>query len=153
VRLEINYPVSLLRLVDTQTIPATGGSQRTAKLGWCGTMLDPSDPQVLFGCIQVGQGPSCASFVLEHRPTGLRNRKEFFCRPNYSPYRYRYGPDALDRFTQTLPFGDANGNDSYPVKVQMLGDSQVEARVYEAREHTNRQLLIPQIRLKDWATD
>jgi hypothetical protein len=49
-----------------------------------------------------------------------------------------------------LPFGDPAGIDTYPVKEPMLPESQVIARVYEAKDHFVRQLAIPQIRLREW---
>jgi hypothetical protein len=151
-RVEIDYFLTLLRVVDTQTLPATGGDQRTRGLGWCGTKVSEAGGEVLFGCIQAGPAPTCASVVLEHTPSGARNRRNAICRPDYSPLRWSYGPDALSRLTETLPFGNAAGVDTYPVKEQMLPESQVKARIYEAKDHFMRQLVIPQIRLRDWAS-
>ena len=150
IRVEIDYDLTLLSLVDKQTLPATGGEQRTRPLGWCGTKISDAGGEVLLGCIQAGRLPTCASFVLEHIPSGARNPRKAICRPDYSPFRINYGPDALSRFTEILPFGDPAGIDTYPVKEPMLPESQVIARVYEAKDHFVRQLAIPQIRLHEW---
>jgi ABC-type transport system involved in multi-copper enzyme maturation permease subunit len=150
IRVEIDYYLTLLSLVDKQTLPATGGDERTRRLGWCGTKISDTGGEILLGCIQAGRPPTCASFVLEHIPSGARNPRNAICRPDYSPFRTNYGPDALSRFTKTLPFGDPAGIDTYPVKEPMLPESQVIARVYEAKDHFVRQLAIPQIRLREW---
>jgi len=152
-RVEIDYSLTLLRLADSQILAATGGDERTKDLGWCGTRVDEVGLQVLFGCIEAGQQPSCVSLILEHKPSGARNPFVSFCRPDYSPYRYRFGPDALGRFTASLPFANPSSADLYPVKASMLAESQVRARAYKPQGHFVRQLVIPQIRLREWATD
>ncbi len=152
VRLEIDHYLTLLKLADTQTLPATGGDQRTRGLGWCGTKITGAGGEILVGCIQTGPMPSCGSAVLEHIPTGAHNPPIVICsRPDYSPFGFRYGPDALSRFTETLPFGNPAGVDTYPVKEPMLPESQVELKMYAAEDHFERQLTIPQIRLSEWA--
>jgi hypothetical protein len=152
VRLEIDNYLTLLKLADTQTLPATGGDQRSRGLGWCGTRISEGGGEIQVGCIQAGAPPSCGSAVLEHIPTGARNPPIAICvRPDYSPFGFRYGPDALSRFTETLPFGNPAGVDTYQVKEPMLPDSRVKLKIYEAEDHFERQLAIPQIRLRDWA--
>ncbi len=152
VRLEIDNYLTLLKLADTQTLPATGGDQRTRGLGWCGTKISDAGGEILVGCIQAGSEPSCGSAVLEHVPTGAHNPPIAICvSPDYSPFGFRYGPDALSRFTETLPFGNPAGVDTYPVKEPMLPESRVTLKLYEAEDHFERQLTIPQIRLRDWA--
>ena len=153
VRVEIDYSLTLLRLADSQILAASGGDGRTKRLGWCGTRVDQVGQQILFGCIAAGQQPSCVSLILEYEPSGARNPVVSFCRPDYSPYRYRFGPDALGRFTLSLPFGNPSSTDLYPVKASMLAESRVRARTYEPQGHFVRQLMIPQIHLRDWATE
>jgi hypothetical protein len=150
IRVEIDYYLMMLSLVDKQALPAIGGDQRTRLLGWCSTKISDAGGEVLLGCIQAERSPTCASFALEHIPSGARNRRTAICRPDYSPFRTNYGPDALSRFTETLPFGDPTGIDTYAVKEPMLPESQVIARVYEGKDHFVRQLVIPQIRLREW---
>lgn len=152
-RVDIDYDLTLLQLVDSQSLPATGGEQRTRALGWCGTKLSAAGGEVIFGCIQARQPPACISVVLEYTPTGAQNRRAGICHPDYSPFRRGYGLDALSRFTEILPFGNPNGEDTYPVKENMLPDSQVKASVYEPKDHFTRQLTISQIRLRDWVAE
>jgi len=152
VRLEIDHYLTLLKLADTQTLPATGGDQRTRGLGWCGTRISGAGGEILVGCIQPERRPTCGSAVLEHIPSGAHNPPIVICAsPDYSPFGFHYGPDALSRFTETLPFGNPAGVDTYPVKEPMLPDSQVKLKMYAAEDHFERQLTIPQIRLSEWA--
>jgi len=152
VRLEIDYYLTLLKLADMQTLPATGGGQRSRDLGWCGTKVSEAGGELLIGCVSAGSPPGCASMVLEFIPTGAQNPPSGMCvRPDYSPFQLGFGPDALSRFTERLPFGNPSGVDVYPVKEPMLAQSQVKVKMYEAEDHFERQLAIPQIRLRDWA--
>ena len=152
VRVEIDYFLTLLRVVGAENLPATGGDQRTQSLGWCGTRISDSGGEVLLGCVLAGPAPTCASVVLEHIPSGARNRRSGICRPDYSPFRRGIGPDAMVRFTEALPFGNPAGIDTYPVKEPMLPQSQVKVRMYEAMDHFMRQLAIPNVRLREWAS-
>jgi hypothetical protein len=153
VRLEIDYQLTLLKLADMQTLPATGGDQRTAGLGWCGTRIREATQDITLGCVSAAP-PSCIAMDLVYAPTGARNPPSNFCgRPDYSPLQLGFGPDALSRFTEQLPFGAPGGADQYPVKAPMLPQSQVIVKLYEAEDHFERQLAIPRIRLKDWAAE
>lgn len=150
VRLEIDYQLTLLKLADSQTLPAIGGNQRTTGLGWCGTKMREDGGEIKLGCISTVQ-PSCISMVLEYKPTGVRNPPNGFCgRPDYSPLRLGFGADALNRFTEMLPFGNPGGVDQFPVTEPMLPQSQIKVQMYQAEDHFERRLTIPQIRLRDW---
>lgn len=149
-RVEVDYSLTLLRLADRQTLPATGGNERTHGFGWCGTRVSEAGGEVLFGCIQAARAPDCASFVLINPTNGTRNHRVATCRPNYSPFRLSYGLDAMSRFTETLPFGNLSGVDLYPIKETMLQQSEVEARFYELKEYFTRRLVIPAIKLSQW---
>ena len=152
VRVEIDYSLTLMRLKESQTIPASGGDQRTAQLGWCGTKADDAGLLVQYACFRTGE-LGCTSVVLEHKPSGARNPGNRLCRPDYAPYRYRYSPSILNRFTIELPFTDASVADAKAVKASMVGEATVTARAYEAQAHFVRQVVIPEIRLKEWATE
>ncbi|HTC35368.1 MAG TPA: hypothetical protein VK724_18480 [Bryobacteraceae bacterium] len=151
VRLEIDYYLTLLKVADTQTLPALGGDQRSRDLGWCGTKVSDAGGELLVGCVSAAAPPGCASMVLEYKPTGAQNPPNGICvRPDYSPFPRGFGPDALNRFTERLPFGNPTGVDQYPVKEPMLPESQVKVTMYQAEDHFERELTIPQIRLREW---
>jgi hypothetical protein len=152
-RVEIDYSLTLLRQKESQTLPAAGGDLRTPQFGWCGTKLTDDGLQVLFGCVKAGDEPGCTSLVLEHPPTGARNHRVTMCRPDYSPYRTRFDRDVLGRLTVALNFTDASVADPLAVKPSMFGEATVTARAYGAEDHFVRHLVIPEIRLRDWATE
>jgi hypothetical protein len=152
VRVEVDYSLTLMRLKESQTIPASGGDQRTTQLGWCGTKADDDGLQVQYGCLRTGDA-GCTSVVLEDKPSGARNPPNRLCHPDYAPYRYRYSPSILNRFTIELSFTDASIADPTAVKASMLPEATVTARAYEAQAHFVRQMVIPEIKLKDWATE
>jgi hypothetical protein len=153
VRVEIDYYLTLLKVADMQTLPAIGGDQRTAGLGWCGTRMSEAGGEIKLGCVSAGPSPTCISMELVYTPTGEKNSPSGSCvRPDYSPLRLDYGADALSRFTEMLPFGNPAGVDQYPVKEPMLPRSQVIVKMYQGEDHFERQLVIPQIRLRDWAS-
>jgi hypothetical protein len=152
-RVEIDYSLTLLRQKESQTLPAAGGDLRTPQFGWCGTKLTDDGLQVLFGCVKAGDEPGCTSLVLEHPPTRARNHRVTMCRPDYSPYRTRFDRDVLGRLTVALNFTDASVPDPLAVKPSMFGEATVTARAYGAEDHFVRHLVIPEIRLRDWATE
>jgi hypothetical protein len=92
--------------------------------------------------------------VLEHAATGARNLRAGGCRPDYSPLRARFDQEgALNRFVISLPFTDASIRDPSVVKASMAAEATVTARAYDAEDHFLRKVVIPEIRLKDWATE
>ena len=153
-RVEIDYSLTLWRQKETQSLPAAGGDQRTAQLGWCGTKLADDGLEVLYGCIQAGNEPTCFSVVLEHLSTGARNRRNATCRPDYPIYRSGfYRDDALGHLMVALPSTDPSIPDPLAVRASMLPEATVTARAYQAQDHFVRHMVIPEIRLKEWATE
>ena len=102
-------------------------------------------------CIEAGKAPSCATFFLEHVPSGARNPAIVRCSPEYSPFfDGLFGPDAMRRFGVAVPFRDPTGLAHFPVDGPLLRDSRVVMRIYRAEDHFTRQLTIPDVRLSDW---
>jgi hypothetical protein len=153
VRVEIDYSLTLMGFKESQTLPASGGDIRSAAMGWCGTTVDQDGLQILYGCIQVGTPAGCTSVVLEDKAVGAQNHRVGTCNPNYSPFRSNFQGDVLGRSTLSMPFADPSTGDPTLVTPAMLGHATVTARAYEVRDHFVRQLVIPQIRLRDWATE
>jgi hypothetical protein len=153
VRVEIDYSLTLMGLRESHTRPASGGDVRSAGMGWCGTKVDSDGLQILYGCIHVGNPDWCTSVVLEDQAVEAHNRRVSTCRPNYSPFRSDFQGDVLGRIALSMPFADPSIGDPTLVTPAMLGQATVTARFYEVRDHFVRQLVIPQIRLRDWATE
>jgi uncharacterized membrane protein YsdA (DUF1294 family) len=148
-RLEINYSLTLLR-GSTSTLPAINGDVRISHVGRCKTRMDSDGDDIQLHCIQAGATPHCASIRLENSQSGKKNPSFFSCWPDYSPYFGTYYPDAMARFGASLRFRDLSGLAKYPVDSSQISQAQVVASVYEAQDHFNRRLVIPQIRLSDW---
>ena len=154
IRVEIDYSLTLWRQKETQTLPAAGGDQRTTQLGWCGTKVADDGLEILYGCVRAGNEPSCISVTLEHPPTGARNRRGGGCRPDFSLYRSGfYRDDVLGHLMVALPFTDPSVPDPLAVRVSMLAEATVTARAYQAQDHFVRHMVIPEIRLREWATE
>lgn len=59
-------------------------------------------------------------------------------------------PDGMSRYEAELPFRDSNSLSNYPIQGTDLSKAQVEVRVYATKDHLQRQVVIPDIRLEDW---
>jgi hypothetical protein len=154
VRLEVHYSLTLFRLSNSYAIPALNGDQRMPGVGWCATKVNDSGTSVRFRCLEAGQAPSCATLFLEHVPDGRRNPERSACEPDYKPFFGRYFPDdAMGRFGVNLPFRDPSGLAKFPVDGPQLPQSRVVVRVYQPQDHFTRELVIPEIRLKDWEAE
>jgi hypothetical protein len=150
-RVEIRYSLTLLRLDASYAIPALRGNERLPGVGWCTTKVDNEGDDVSLHCMQAGKRMDCASVFLEHAPSGRRNPEAFACGASYAPYSGKSNPDAMSRFSGSLPFLDLSGLARYPVDGGQLADSHLVLRVYTVEDHFTRVLVIPAITLKDWA--
>src|SRR5207253_2791962 len=98
VQLRIDYSLTLLRLSDSHAMAAIGAEQTISGVGRCGTKLNPAGTAVLIPCIEAGKPPSCATYVLEHVPSGTRNPEMVRCSPDYRPIFALSDRDAMRRF-------------------------------------------------------
>jgi hypothetical protein len=149
-RAEIRYSLTLFRLDASYAIPALAGNERLPGVGWCTTKVDNEGDDISLHCMQAGKRMDCASVFLEHAPSGRRNPEAFVCGARYAPYSGKAGPDAMNRFSGSLPFLDLRGLARYPVDGAQLADSRLVLRVYVVQDHFTRVLVIPVITLKDW---
>jgi hypothetical protein len=153
-RLEIDYSFTLLSLNSAHTIPPLHGDERLPGAGWCKSQVNDSGTAVRVHCLAPGKPVYCGSAFLEDVSSGRRNPVQTGCDPDYSPYFGRYFPiDALRGAGFTLPFRDATGVAKYPVDGARLAQSRVVMRFYDATDHFTRQLVTPEIRLRDWQAE
>lgn len=149
-RLTIDYSLTLLE-GSLSTIPALGGVQVLPGLGRCTTTMDEEGDDIQLRCMQAGHATSsCVSAFLEHVPSGRKNPAAFSCRPNYAPFFVQFVPDGISRSGGEIKFHDLSGLTKYPVDASELPESHLVIRVYQAKDHFTRQLVIPKIRLSDW---
>ncbi len=151
VRVELNHDLTLLRPTDEQTLRTAGGESRSKGLGWCGTKIDDEHGYVLFGCVQAKKPKGCIYVALEHPQSGARYEMGSpYCQWDSAPYEWRYEMDALSRYNGRLIYGDETADDPRVVKASQLGEARVVARLFEPRDRFTRQVVIPQIKLRDW---
>jgi hypothetical protein len=88
--------------------------------------------------------------MLEHVPTRQRNPDVAMCAPDYSPYPGHLLPDAISRFTGSVPFYDPSGSIRYPVGGPQLADARLVVRDFRPAAHFVRRVTISGVRLEDW---
>jgi hypothetical protein len=150
VRLEIEYSLTVLGLAASHAIPVTGSEEMAPDVGQCWTTINATGEMVEVRCRQAGLAPSCIGYFLEHVPSGRRNPETQKCDANYAPFFAQLELDALQRFGTALPFRDPSGLVHFPVDGPQLRESRVVMRIYQAKEHFTRQVVIPDVRLSDW---
>jgi hypothetical protein len=152
-RVEIDYSLTVWRLGASYSIPALGGDERIPGFGWCVTRMNGSGTTLQLRCMTPGAGPRCLSGFLEHAPSRRRNPETFGCNADYSPYFGSYDPDSISRGGLNVQFRDPRGLAHYPVTGPQLPESRFVVRLYDPQDHFARHLVIPGIRLKDWAPE
>jgi len=101
--------------------------------------------------MKTGAAPTCVSVTLENPVNGRRNPEQWNCHPDYAPYRTHPYPDAIAQLGADPPFRDVDGLTQYPVDASQLPDAQVNLKSYRPKAYFTRRLVIPQIRLSEWA--
>ena len=154
VAIRIDYSATLLKLVSTNVFSPYDADRRIPHIGWCQTRLNDSRTTVQLRCLSVGNPPQCLTALLENPATGVHNPAIQGCLNDYSPYFGRYKPsDPIMVGGANLRFRDEAGLLHYPVGASQLGSAQVVLRSYAVVGHFSRSLVIPSIRLADWAAD
>jgi hypothetical protein len=151
VRMEIDYSLTVLRLVSAASIPALDGDQRLEGFGSCRTRGDEDGEDVVVGCLTSGRVPTCVAGTLEDLASNQRNPDTILCQPDYAPFAISY-LDVLRQFDGELQFRDARGQMKFPVSGAQLGRALVLLKSYRAQAHFRRHLMIPSIRLGDWVS-
>ncbi len=153
VRAEIDYSLSLFRLATATTIPAVNGDGRLTTFGWCRSKVDADGDDIEIGCTKTGGAPQCVAVALENPRNGRRNPATPYCEPDYSPVSTHFHPDAMSHFGAAIKFHDLQQLAKYPVDGSQLADARVSLKSYEPVAHFTRHVVIPDIRLGDWAPD
>lgn len=151
VRMEIDYSLTLFQLEARNEISAMNGDRRLTGLGWCRTKIDQDGDDIELGCIKTGSAPMCVGVTLENPTNGKRNPESQYCAPDYTPYTAHIYPDSTSRFGVGIEFRDLRGLGKFPVDGSQLADARVILKSYLPAAHFTRRLVIPEIRLGDWA--
>jgi hypothetical protein len=92
------------------------------------------------------------SVALENPANGKRNPETYYCAPDYAPYPTHVYPDSMSQFSVEVEFRDPRGMASYPVDGSQLADARLVVKSYVPVAHLTRHLIVPDIRLGDWAS-
>jgi hypothetical protein len=153
VRVVLEYSLTLFHIEAANTISAINGDVRFAAFGWCRTKIDEDGDDIKLGCIKTGRIPTCVSVTLENPVVGKRNPENYYCNPDYTPYPAHLYPDSMNQFGGSIKFRDLQGLAKYPVDGSQLADSLVILKSYRPEAHFIRRLVIPEIRLGEWAAN
>ena len=137
VRLQMDYSLTLMRVVAQYKIAATDGELRTPEIGLCATLSDQDNISVR--CKQIGQAPFCFSATL-FGPDGRHNPEVVHCRPDYRPYL----PSLIDALSFTgldVRVRDPYGLIQYAVDPSALAQSYLLLKIYRERDHFRRTVI------------
>lgn len=152
VTMQIDYSATLMKLASTESLPTSGANRRIPGVGWCRTELNDSKTSVELRCLAAGTLPQCTTAFLQNPGTGAHNPDLHGCLDDYSPYFGRYKPpDIIRREGFNLTFRDTAGLVRYPVDGSQIGSAQVVLKSYSVAGQFTARLVIPSIRLADWA--
>jgi hypothetical protein len=129
-RLELGYYATLLR---GQTITRMGlnETRRIPGFGWCATRNKIGVIDI--GCRTAGALPFCISVTAGTAP------EAFQCELNYEPVPLRFSVDPIDHWEVKIP--------TLPGAV--MAPIEFAFRIYEPEDHFFRDVVVPQIRLRD----
>ena len=129
-RLELGYYATLLRrqFVTRMTLNET---RRVPGFGWCATRNKISVIDI--GCRTAGALPFCISVALGTAP------EKFQCELNYEPVPLRFSVDPIDHWEVKIP----------TLPRATLAPIEFALRVYEPEDHFFREVVVPQMRLRD----
>jgi hypothetical protein len=149
----IEYSLTLFHIEAANTISAMNGSERFAAFGWCRTKIDEDGDDIELGCVKTGRAPACITVTLKNPTNGKRNPENRYCDPDYTPYSAHFYPDSMSQFGGGIKFRDLQGLAKYPVDGSQLADALVILKSYRSEAHFTRRLVIPEIRLGEWAAN
>jgi len=150
VDVQVEYSFTVFQPHATYALAARDGEQRMPGIGLCSTNVNDAGTSVLLRCAQPGERPSCLTVALEHTPTGQRNPDVSMCAPDYSPYPGHVLPDAISRFTGSVPFYDPSGAIRYPVGGPQLAEARLIVTDFRPAAHFVKRIVVPALRLQDW---
>lgn len=145
VRLRLLYSLTLMRLASERRIAALNGELRATDIGRCATKLSEDRLSIALRCQKLGPQPYCFSATL-FGPRGRHDPEVLECESNYRPNLPGY-VNVLQFYGVNVPVRDEFGLARYPIEVGELGQSYLLIKVYAARDHFKRTLVVPRIRL------
>ncbi len=145
VRLQLGYSLTLMQLAAERRLPARNGELRAPEFGRCETRLSEDGGSIALRCQKLGAEPYCFSATL-FGPSGNHDPVVLECESNYRPNLPGY-VNVLQFYGVNVPVRDPFGLARYPVAPAEVAASYVLIQIYSARDHFQRSLVVPRIRL------
>jgi len=139
VRLELDYSLTLMKVVAQHKLSAFDGELRSTDIGVCATLVDRS--AVYLRCKTIDQAPFCYSATL-YGSDGRHNPEVLKCSPDYR----RHFPafmDVLGFYGIDMPLRDRNGVVNYAIDATTLGTAYVLLKIYGECDHFKRTVAVP----------
>jgi hypothetical protein len=133
-RLQINYSLSLMKLVGEYKLAALDGELHSNDTGICATLADRN--AIYLRCKTIDQTPFCYSASL-YSGGAVHNSEVLRCIPDY---RRHLPPlmEVMGMYGADLPLRDKNGNSIYDLSPADLRAAVVVVRVYGELAHFRR---------------
>jgi hypothetical protein len=148
VRLQMNYSLTLLKVVARHVIAAQDGELQAIDIGRCATRLAQDGVSIQMHCLDIGSTPFCLSATL-YGPGERHNPEVLSCDPDYRPYLPSL-TDLMGSYSLDVPIRDRFGLVQYPVDPSELERSHLLIKIYAVRDHFTRLSVIPRTRLAEW---
>ncbi len=139
-RLEVDYSLTALEMDGELSLPADGGEARFASNDRCTTEPLRNRDGVRMRCLTLHR-PSCYSVSAEKRAGDARVGERLICQPDYS--RFQLGFRLFESFEIDVPLPDDARREDWLVRYVP----------FRPREHFTSRLIVPQLRLADWAVE
>jgi hypothetical protein len=146
-RLQLEYSLTLMRIVTRVHIAAQDGELQVAGMGRCATRVDEGATYVILRCRQIGRAPFCLAATL-YRPDGEHDPAVLRCDPDYRP-NLPVLTDMVRTYGLDIPLRGV-APVAGPLTPAELAQAHLLVEVYGIADHFTRTLLIPEIRLADW---
>lgn len=151
-RLELDYALTYFSARPQETIGIEQGPSPLSGFGLCATRPDADGDEIEVSCLTAKNTSSCATVVLQDPGTGLHNPEIHACSGDYAPFPLNRYEDVIGRFAFGLQFDDPSGLIRFPVDAKRIRNAELAITSYEPRNHFTQSLVIPEIRLRDWAS-
>ena len=150
VRVELVDSLTLFHLEAEDSIPALNADANSSAFGRCRTKFDDEADDIELGCEKPGAAPACTSTTLENPAQAVRGPETFACDPDYAPHPVHIVPDGVSQFGSHISLRDLREPKDMEKPPQLDG-VRVILRSFQPAAHFTRRLVLPAIRLQDWA--
>jgi hypothetical protein len=146
VRLQLDYSLTLMKVVAEHKLAAIDGELQSNDIGFCATLVDRN--AVYLRCKTIDQAPFCYSATL-YGSGGRHNPEVLKCTPDYRRHLPAF-MHVLGLYGVDMPLRDRNGEVNYEIDASALGEAHVLFKVYGESDHFERRLAVSVSGLEGW---